>query len=358
MPLNLIRKNNQTNVTAYHDAVIFHQAKGKSYTGEYNGSVFQGVYNEFGYRFDINTLKFNLKSGMGMLYGRQFELPDNEEYEIDISSLTGTKYISIYVEIDTRDVTNETIAIKAAYGSSDYPPLSSGNLYQNKQGVSTMELYRFYFNSRVPSSVRIYPRFNYYLPGEAETARSLEKSALIYGRRVDSLFIGGTDYVYHANHANYSDTTYGLRNKDIVSNGLKLSTGLYLPQVLLLYYSGKSSVQYNENNTYVLAKIPVPTLSAQNKVLKYNLFLKAEVWHHVFNWVNNGIKTAENIVPGAYGIEDAQVKIYHGTGGTEAAILRIKYETAGNSYVVELQVKDNRRLYIEGIEVYMEMIDA
>lgn len=356
MPLNLIRKNNQTNVTAYHDAVIFHQAKGKSHTGDYNGSVFQGVYNEFGYKFDIASRKFILKSGMGMLYGRQFELPDNEEYEIDISSLTGQKYVSIYVEIDTRDVTNETIIIKAAYGSSDYPILSSGNLYQNKQGVATMELYRIYYNALYPSNARVYTRFNFYVPGEAETARSLDKSALIYGKRVDSLIIGGTNCVYNANHATYSDTTYGLREKKIVSDDLKLSSGFSIPQVLLLHYSGKSTVLYNENTTSVLAKVAKPTLSVKCKVLNYVIALKAEVWHWGFAWLKDGIRTAKIIVPGILGLEEAKLTISHSsTGGPTAATVSIVEDETSSFYKVELKVNDNMRLYIEGLEVYMEV---
>lgn len=98
MALKLIRKNNQTEVTAYDDATIFHLAKGHDVLTLKNGGIFKGVYNSFGYILDRVNRKFILKSGMGMLYGRQFELPDNDTMEFSLATATSNSFTTIYVE--------------------------------------------------------------------------------------------------------------------------------------------------------------------------------------------------------------------------------------------------------------------
>jgi len=115
--VNLIRKNNQENVTAYEDTVLFHLIKGE------NG-VLPGVGDLFALSYNSSTQKMKVNSGMGMMYGRQFEIKEGEEVEMDWSALTGIKYISVYVEIDLRDPTNETATFKSTYASSAYPPRS------------------------------------------------------------------------------------------------------------------------------------------------------------------------------------------------------------------------------------------
>lgn len=206
MALRLIRKNNQEVVTAYDDATLFHLAKGHDYTGATRGGIFQGVYNSFGFIIDNANLKFILKSGMGMLYGRQFELPGNETLEFSLSSLASGSYVVIYVEISITD-TDETVNIKAAYSVSGYPSIGSTDNYKYKKGVATMPLYRFRY---IGSRIRAIEKVAYtYEPGTAEKARSLDAEATINGRKVSELVDptpGNISYVYNSHESDQADS--------------------------------------------------------------------------------------------------------------------------------------------------------
>lgn len=208
MALRLIRKNNQEEVTAYDDATLFHLAKGHDYTGTTRGGIFQGVYNSFGFIVDNANLsgsKFILKSGMGMLYGRQFELPGNETLEYSVSSLKSGAYVVIYAEISITD-TDETINIKSAYSMSGYPSIGNTDNYKNKKGVATMILYRFrYENGKIGSVEKV---AYVYEPGTAEKARSLDADATINGRKVSELIDptpGNISYVYNSHESDQAD---------------------------------------------------------------------------------------------------------------------------------------------------------
>lgn len=205
MALRLIRKNNQEAVTAYDDATLFHLAKGHDYTGTTRGGIFQGIYNSFGFIIDNANLKFILKSGMGMLYGRQFELPGNETLEYSVSSLRSGAYVIIYVEISITD-TSETINIRSAYSMTGYPSIGNTDNYKYKKGTATMILYRFRY---IDNRIRAVEKVAYtYEPGTAEKARSLDAEATINGRKVSELVDptpGSVSYVYNSHESDQAD---------------------------------------------------------------------------------------------------------------------------------------------------------
>lgn len=208
MALRLIRKNNQEVVTAYDDATLFHLAKGHDYTGATRGGIFQGVYNSFGYIVDnANTAgaKFILKSGMGMLYGRQFELPGNETQEFLVASMSSGAYVVIYVEISIADG-KEEVAIKSAYSRSGYPSIGNTDNYKYKMGTATMPLYRFRVVDGKISGVE---KMAYvYEPGTAEKARALDGEATINGKKVNEIVdpaAGNIAYVYHSHDSDQAD---------------------------------------------------------------------------------------------------------------------------------------------------------
>lgn len=141
MAVNLIRKNNQENVTAYEDTVLFHLIKGE------NG-VLPGVGDLFALSYNLGTQSMQINSGMGIMYGRQFEIKEGEEVEMDWSALSGVKYISVYVEIDLRDPTTETATFKSTYASGEYPTVSAGdNLITTTTGVARMLMFWVYRSS-------------------------------------------------------------------------------------------------------------------------------------------------------------------------------------------------------------------
>jgi hypothetical protein len=133
--LNLIRKNNGVGITAYQDAVLFHLAKGE------NG-VIPDVHDEFEASYDGTSKILRVESGMGIAYGRQFEIVPGEEIQFDFSALAGTRYIVIYVEIDLRDPTNEVASLKSSYASTAYPVIDAGDdLINVPSGIHRMVLY-------------------------------------------------------------------------------------------------------------------------------------------------------------------------------------------------------------------------
>ena len=135
MAVNLIRKNNGVGITAYQDAVMFHLAKGE------NG-VIPDVHDEFEANYNSTSKILTIASGMGMAYGRQFEIVPGETIEFDFSTLSGTRYIVIYAEIDLRDPTNEVAILKSSYASTAYPVIDAGdNLIDVPSGIHRMVLY-------------------------------------------------------------------------------------------------------------------------------------------------------------------------------------------------------------------------
>lgn len=165
MAVNLIRKNNQLNVTAYEDTVLFHAIKGT------NG-VFPNVGDMFSLSYTASNQTMLINSGMGMVYGRQFEIKEGEEVTWDWSALTGVKYISVYVEIDLRDPTNETATFKSAYASGGYPSITDGdNLIASPTGVARLLMFWVYRNSAGTMSIATkYPTYRYDWVGNADFA--------------------------------------------------------------------------------------------------------------------------------------------------------------------------------------------
>lgn len=138
MGLDLIRRNNQEEVTAYHDSVLFHNIKGV------NG-VLDAVGDVFALTYDPVNKVISIGSGMGLTYGRQFEVSDGSTVVIDASALSGTIYLLIYAETDLRVPTAETTLFKYVYARTTYPALPNGegdNLIAVKHGCARMELWR------------------------------------------------------------------------------------------------------------------------------------------------------------------------------------------------------------------------
>ena len=216
MGLRLIRSTNSEEVTVYDDAVVFHSAKGHDYTGELRGGVFEKVYKSFNSYFDSVQQKFIVESGQGMLYGRQFELRENETIEFYLGNLAG-KYIVIYIEMSVEKGSNgneiETISMKHTWGSYAYPSIGNTDLIRNRYGVATMELYRLKLQSDGSlNATDKKDRRYFYKPGYAEKARMMDGEGVINGRKISNLIYPDKDLVIHTDHAYYADRAQGLGN--------------------------------------------------------------------------------------------------------------------------------------------------
>ena len=259
MSIRLIRCNNSSEVTPFDDAVIFHSAKGHDYTGRTRGGVFEKVYEEMRHIRDNVNHKFILQSGMAMLYGRQFEIPQNETIEFEISSLAG-KYCVVYVEVkntlvevqpesggaaaaapaapaageeEEEEVGVEyedeiTISAKLEYSSGSYPSIGNTDLIANRYGTATMPLYRFRVD--VNGVMGDIEDLRYiYRAGVAEKARSMDGDAVVNNRKLANLVFPDKDMVRHADHAYYADRATSLGTTGVSVSRNKINDDLSLP---------------------------------------------------------------------------------------------------------------------------------
>lgn len=138
MAIRLTRSNNQSGITAYDDAVMFHLIKGK------NGVVpgIPSAGDEFKCIYNSNTKKLEISSGMAVMFGRQWEITAGSKVFVDLSSLSGTNFITVYAELNTLDPTNEKVEIKSMSSTGNFPdPGEGSNLITTKTGKARMVLY-------------------------------------------------------------------------------------------------------------------------------------------------------------------------------------------------------------------------
>lgn len=218
--ITLIRKNNSGSVTAYDDAVIFHSAIGDDFKGEKRGVVYAGIGNELG--FSIVGGSVQIKSGMGQLYGRQFQIPSGKTVSVTAGGTQGESGVSIvYIEINC--TTNpETIAVKVAKSTSPgiVPTVGNADIYKTPSAVATMPLFQFSYNGQSVSLAN--DLRNVRKPGVAESALSIPGEGIIYGNVVSNLIEEGNGYAKKARHADEADTSSKISGVAVSSRlGLK-----------------------------------------------------------------------------------------------------------------------------------------
>lgn len=276
MSIRLIRCNNSDPVTPFDDAVIFHSAKGHDYTENKRGGVFNKVYDQLGYIRDNVNHKFILRSGMGMLYGRQFEIPENENLEFSVTSLAG-KYCVVYVEVTNEfvDMTGETdendepipsydqvtVTAQLVYSSEGYPAIGNTDIIANRYGTATMELYRFPVNAQGEIGDVIDRRY-IYMPGVAEKARVLDANAIVNNRVLGNLIYPDKDMVKNTDHAYYADRASSLGTTGSSVNRNKIDDDLYLPNrdahlvTCKMYQIKDANTTWTGGNTYTINGFP------------------------------------------------------------------------------------------------------
>jgi hypothetical protein len=206
--IDLIRKNNQTNVTAYHDAVLFHSSIGL------NG-VLQTTDNPFSLNWNSSNMQLTVGVGMGTLYGRQFEIRLGEEVIIDLSALVSDKKLSLYVEIDTRDPANETIALKMSYADGAYPAVATGDdLISARQGIARLQLYRLDYKKNNN-------QLTYFIDYKLLTyGRALRVDNSTYADLKTPLYYGEETFTY--NYEKTFNIGKSIANGDVVEIGYEL----------------------------------------------------------------------------------------------------------------------------------------
>lgn len=229
MAIRLIRATNSEAVTVYDDAVVFHSAKGHDYTGDKRGGVFEKVYFAFNYIVDNVNKKFIIKSGMGMLYGRQFELAENETAEFSVADQLN-RYLVYYLEIKNElisGVETTSINIKSQWSSISYPSIGNTDLIVNRYGTATMELYRIRVNA-IGAISEVIDRRYIYRSGYAEKARMMDEEGVINSRKVGNLIYSDKDVVKNTDHAYYADRAKAIGLTGTAANRNLIDDNLYM----------------------------------------------------------------------------------------------------------------------------------
>ena len=189
-------------INSYDDAVAHNLFKGDHAEGIWKGGVFSGL----GYELiqSENLYKFRLKSGYGTIFGRQYVIED--DYDIDLSSLTGKNYCVVYAEINLNYVTKSYFSIKLAHAGAGYPDIPTDDLVVKKQGIARMPLYRFIYKASGSDRFTAVTCLYYtYSNGVAEKVRTMAGDGKWNGRTLSNLFYYNADRFMKANKAVYAD---------------------------------------------------------------------------------------------------------------------------------------------------------
>lgn len=151
MSITLIRKASDTpNITNRDDTRMTKFA--------YGG--IDGVIEDFGSQlsYGISGSKFVLSRGIVVLQGWEVLV---ENWELDLSTVTGTQYHLVYLEIN---VATETATIKSSYLTGGVPTINLGdNLTTYPNGTARLPLYSFTIsNGKISSVVKKFSLLTYY----------------------------------------------------------------------------------------------------------------------------------------------------------------------------------------------------
>lgn len=189
-------------INSYNDAVVHNSFKGDQFENVWYGGVFSGL----GYETPevSGSHYFRIKPGYGTIFGRQFEVTEN--YDINMSALTGKKYCVVYVEINLKSVTKSIIAIKLIYAGANYPDIPTDDLIERKQGIARMPLYRFIYTATATNRFSAIASVHYtYNAGEAEKALMMAGDGKWNGRVLNNLFYYNADRFKKGDHAVFAD---------------------------------------------------------------------------------------------------------------------------------------------------------
>lgn len=294
--LRLIDKNGGE-VTAFDDARTRHFVKGNKDTNDIGGVYAQLTSNPF--KLSYVGKQIIIGQGVGILWGRRFEIPANETRTINVTG-SGTQYITIYLVLDTSNSANEKIIVRAVQAQNAYSTkygFKSDNLILNNFGTAVMELYRVKVTVNSSDLLVLEEkqmfhllRDNYVYNAEiADEAKSLPYGSLIGGQKVDNVIMP-----YYGGRVFESDNTNKVSGNSI-TNDLGLSGMLYAdtypyyPRIPFVYTLARS---YSVDNTEF--GCPLASDTTLDSVNISNLYVIAVFLSY------NHIETSHNLAPAYY----------------------------------------------------------
>lgn len=214
--VKLIRKNN-AEITAYQDSVMFNLAKGT------NG-IIKNVGSEFALTYTWQTSTFLLGSGMGVAYGRQFEIPAGDFSGLSLDNYPTPSYFIIYFKIDLSNPSAETVTLEFDAGTADYPAISGlgDDLTKYPNGICRVPIYKL---KKLGQSAAVTKIAKILLPDTTPFADrahiATEAELALNAEKVNDLIIEqnyNTKKVY-VNHKNTANEELFIERKLLLFNG-------------------------------------------------------------------------------------------------------------------------------------------
>lgn len=214
--VKLIRKNN-AELTAYQDSVMFNLAKGT------NG-IIKNVGSEFDLTYNWPTSTFLISSGMGIAYGRQFEIPAGEMSGLALDDYPVGSFFNIYFKIDLSDPSNETVTLTFNTATAAYPPLLDlgDDLTTQPNGICLVPIYKLQKLAQGASVTKI---AKIILPDTVPLAdlahNATEAELALNAEKVNNLIVTeeyNTKRVY-VNHKNTTNNNCFIERKQLVFSG-------------------------------------------------------------------------------------------------------------------------------------------
>ena len=171
MAIRLLRESSETpNITNKDDVKMIRYAYGGR-TG-----IVKGYGEELEY--SSNATSFQIGSGCVVLQGWEVEL-DGAGWLLDISSVTGTRYYTIYLEVNAEI---ETAEIKSVYDTAAYPQVDHGDdLTEAQSGTARFPIYKILVSS---GSITEVSRTITTMPYEVDEISSVRT---YFGSRIDTV---------------------------------------------------------------------------------------------------------------------------------------------------------------------------
>ena len=295
-------------ISSYDDAVVHHSFKGD----QAENIWFGGALNGLGYATPevSGSYYFRIKTGYGTIFGRQFEIDEN--YDINMSALTGKKYCVVYVEINLKSVTNSIISVKLVYAGANYPDVSTDDLIERKQGIARMPLYRFIYTASGSSRFSAITKLFYtYSNGIAEKARMMASDGKWNGRTLSNLFYYNADRFKKGEHAWYADLAKAIG-----------TTGAWKAYSDLLEIKHDDESEQRQILCVTSNVFRVKGLDAESKIGSGNYLIENRSYKFYYEGGGNPIPANARVV-GI--IVEGSIKLFYWNGGWKAA--------GGNQYM-------------------------
>ena len=222
MALRLVRQTSATpNITNKDDTIMTRYAY-----GGYNGVV-KAFGNECGYTAENGT--FKVLGGRIIIDGWEIDI-DGAGWSLNLSSVTGTQYHSVYAEIN---VSTEIVRLNSIYLTGSYPEVVKGDdLTATPNGTARLLLYNVKVENG--SITEVLPKF----------------SKIINLKEVVDNLTSGKTVVENATNADNAKKINDIAiTKD--ANGVLKVGDIIIPQYKKLYSSTMAPTKHNDFGFYI-----------------------------------------------------------------------------------------------------------